>query len=288
MPNGEPMKHSLLSSAIIASTLVGCGSDSDTATFSLNLTDAPLAEIAALNLHVNSIELKKSSDTFTFEVNETINLLELQGSTSLNLIEQAELPAGQYQYIRVDVDTEQSELLVGDASFTLDIPSAAQSGLKLVSPFTLSANGNANFTLDFDVAKSLSLSAQGYKLRPTIRIVDNSEIGHISGTVAAELSNCESTLSVYAFEGIEAVFEEQSETGGPVTSALVSYNTETQTNEFELGFLEAGDYRLDLVCGDDDPLSIDELASIQNITVNVEASTTADAVFEVSIVEVEL
>lgn len=280
------MKYSFLSSAIIASTLVGCGSESDNATLTLGITDAPLADVTALNLHVNSIELKKNSDTFTFEVNQTINLLELQGSESLNLVDQAELPAGQYQYIRVDVDQEQSGLLIGDASFTFDIPSAAQSGLKLVSPFTLSANGNANFTLDFDVAKSLSLSAQGYKLRPTIRIVDNSEIGHIAGTVAAELANCETNLSVYAFEGIEAEFEEQSETGGPVTSALVTYNAETQANEFELGFLEAGDYRLDLVCGDDDPVSIDELTSIQNVTVTVEASVTADANFEVSIIEI--
>ena len=275
------MKLNALAAAVTFTALVGCGGESDTATLTLGLTDAPVNGVSEVNIHINSIELKKNSDTFSFEVNQTVNLLDLQGSASLNLIDQATLPAGQYQYIRVDVDQAQSSLtLENGGEDVFDIPSAAQSGLKLNSPFVLSANGNANFTLDFDVAKSLSYSkSQGYKMRPTIRIVDNSEVGHIAGTVAPELATCEETLSVYAFEGNEAVFEEITEAGGPVTSSLVSYNEDTQAFEFEIGFLEAGEYRLDLICATDDPTQDDGICSLNNVTVSVSADDITETEF---------
>lgn len=265
------------------SALVGCGSDDgDMATLSLSLTDAPVTGVSEVNIHINSIELKKNSETFSFDVDQSVNLLDLQGSTSLTLLDGISLPAGQYQYIRLDLEELNNTLLLSSgAEVSFDIPSEAQSGLKLNSPFMLSANGNANFTLDFDVAKSLSLSNQGYKMRPTIRIVDNSEIGHIAGSVAAELmSNCETTMAVYAFEGTE--FSEQTETTGPVTSSVVAYNEETTTYSYELGFLEAGDYRLDLVCGEDDPTANDELTSTQTASATVESKSTSTVNFEVA------
>lgn len=275
------MKKLLLASMIAA--LTGCGADNgDTAKLTLNLTDAPVSGIEAVNIYINSIELKKNSETFNFEVNQAVNLLDLQGSASVTLLDEISLPAGQYQYIRLDLEAQNNTLLLSaGAEVTFDIPSEAQSGLKLNSPFLLSANGNANFTLDFDVAKSLSLSSQGYKMRPTIRIVDNSEIGHIAGSVAAELiSNCDSTLAVYAFEGSE--FSEQTETTGPVTSAVVAYNEQAAAYGYEIGFLEAGDYRLDLVCGEDDPIANDELSSSQTASTTVESKSTSTVNFEVA------
>lgn len=276
------MKKILLVSMITA--LVGCGSDhGDMAKLTLNLTDAPVAGVSEVNIHINSIELKKNSETFNFDVDQSVNLLDLQGSASLTLLDGISVPAGQYQYIRLDLEELNNTLLLSSgAEVSFDIPSEAQSGLKLNSPFMLSANGNANFTLDFDVAKSLSLSNQGYKMRPTIRIVDNSEIGHIAGSVAAELiSNCETMMAVYAFEGTE--FSEQTETTGPVTSSVVAYNEETNTYGYELGFLEAGDYRLDLVCGEDDPTANDELTSTQTATATVESKSTSTVDFEIEL-----
>jgi len=281
------MKPNALAAAITLTALVGCGGESDTATLTLGLTDAPVNGVTAVNLHINSIELKKNSDTFSFEVNQTVNLLDLQGSTSLNLVDQATLPSGQYQYIRVDVDQEQSSLTLEDGSegVEFNIPSAAQSGLKLNSPFVLSANGNANFTLDFDVAKSLSLNNKGYTMRPTIRIVDNSEVGHITGTVAGELASCEETLSVYAFEGNGAEFQEITEAGGPITSAVVALNEDSLAYEFELGFLEAGEYRLDLICATDDPTQDDGISSLQNVTVSVSADDITTTEFAAAQIE---
>ena len=270
-----------LTLAIALATLAGCGSSDETATLNLSLTDAPVSGVSEVNIHINSVELKKNSETFTFEINQTINLLDLQGSASTSLLEGQVLPAGQYQYIRLDLDSElNSIVLVGGTHFNFSIPSEAVTGLKLNSPFDLSANGNSDFTLDFDVAKSLNFSASGYSMRPTIRIVDNSEIGHISGNIAAELlADCSSTLSAYAFEGQDVAFAEMTETTGPVTSATVKF--EEQAYSYELGYLETGDYTVHLVCGDDDPTADDALTSLQSVNVTVEASLTTDLAFEI-------
>ncbi len=277
-------KH-LLPVALSSVFLVACGAtDGDSAKLSLNLTDAPATGVTAVNLHINTIELKQNSDTFAFEINQSFNLLDLQGSASQNLLTNVSLPAGQYQYIRLDVNSELSSLSVGDTQHDFDIPSESQSGLKLNSPFTLSANGNANFTLDFDVAKSLSYSNQGYKMRPTIRIVDNSQIGHIAGTVASEImTNCDSA-KVYVFES-DAAFADMSQTSGPITSSLVAYNDEQTAYEYELGFLEVGSYRIDLVCGEDDPTVADEagVTSYANQQVSVTEKQTTTANFEISV-----
>lgn len=275
-------KH-LLPVALSSVFLVACGAtDGDSAKLSLNLTDAPAAGVTAVNLHINTIELKQNSDTFSFEINQSFNLLDLQGSASQNLLTNVSLPAGQYQYIRLDVNSELSSLSVGDTQHQFDIPSENQSGLKLNSPFTLSANGNANFTLDFDVAKSLSYSNQGYKMRPTIRIVDNSQIGHIAGTVASEIV-CEAA-KVYAFES-DAAFTDMNTTSGPITSSLVAYNEDQTAYEYELGFLEVGSYRIDLVCGEDDPTVADDagVTSYANQQVSVTEKQTTTANFEVSV-----
>lgn len=277
-------KH-LISAVISTLLLSACGSsDSGTAKLSLSLTDAPATGVTAVNLYINTIELKQNSDTFAFEINQSFNLLDLQGSTSQNLLTDVSLPAGQYQYIRLDVNSDLSSLNVGDTQHDFDIPSESQSGLKLNSPFTLSANGNANFTLDFDVAKSLSYSNQGYKMRPTIRIVDNNQIGHIAGTVASEIINNCASAKVYVFES-DSAFADMSRTSGPITSSLVAYNEDQTAYEYELGFLEVGSYRIDLVCGEDDPTVADNagVTSYANQQVNVAEKQTTTANFDISV-----
>lgn len=274
-------KPSILLSAL---TLAGCGSsDTPQSNLSVDITDAPATGVTAVNIYITSVELKQNSDTFTFEINDTIDLLTLQGSESAPLISDVSLPEGQYQYIRLALDLDQSNVHVGDAIHALNIPSANQSGLKLNSPFILSANGNANFTLDFDVAKSLSLNSQGYQMRPTIRIVDNSVVSHIRGTVAAEIITSCNPASVYVFDDDED-FSDMSDTSGPITSAIVSYNDETDNYKYEIGFLESSAYNLFLVCGEDDPTVADEagVTTYSNNTITLEPNLTATLDFEIS------
>jgi len=75
----------------------------------------------------------------------------------------------------------------------LIVPSGAESGLKMNRGFTLPADGSVALTVDFDLRKSLhappgqksmmETCTQGYLLRPTLRLVQDSEVGAIAGTI---------------------------------------------------------------------------------------------------------
>jgi hypothetical protein len=70
--------------------------------------------------------------------------------------------------IRIVVD-------VGGVCHELTIPSEVKTGLKLNRGFVVPAGGSANFTIDFDLRKSVHLPMSGtdYLLRPTLRLADN-------------------------------------------------------------------------------------------------------------------
>jgi hypothetical protein len=113
----------------------------------------------------------------------TFDLMELVNGVFVTLGE-IELEAGTYTQVRVMI--ESATLVVDGEPQTLIIPSGAQTGLKLVGGFKIDPGVINEFTLDFDVAKSLHEAPPGsgrYILRPTIRLVRTTLSGTISGTV---------------------------------------------------------------------------------------------------------
>ncbi len=272
--------------------LTACGSDSDsnssagneTSSVSMAMTDAAVDNATNLMLTVESIELKGEGEATTvIDVTDDegnplqFDLLALQGSESIDLFTNAELATGDYQWMRLHIDESASYLITDDgAQHSITIPSNAQTGLKVNTPFTLT-DSEEEFVIDFDVAKSLTLANGEYKLRPTLRLLDVALVGHINGTVAPELlSSCESPV-VYAFEGEGAAFEDiniDADTG-PVTSSLVAYNETSASYEYELGFLESGTYTTYLVCDSDDP----------EVSGDVEAASEASTAVTVSVGE---
>ena len=176
----------LLASAVSAMALTGCGGDDSSsdgkAKLSVGMTDAPVDGAAEVWVQFSGVTLIRgdgeAETTFTFDEPKRINLLAYQHGEIYPLLENEEIDAGEYSQIRLLVDTEGDLdtviVLDGGATFELTIPSGAQTGLKLVSGFTATAGGEVNFTLDFDLRKSVTLTGNGeYKLRPTIRIIDN-------------------------------------------------------------------------------------------------------------------
>lgn len=296
------MKKLLLCGAMLG--LVACGDNSSDSTsqLTLRLTDAPVVGVESLVINLNYIELKPAGGkAFTVEVSgvdddmqatdtSAIDLLNLQGSASTVLLDNIQVPSGKYEWLRLHLDaTTPAQLATADGeypggTFDLTIPSGENTGLKLHSPFILPANGSADFVLDFDVAKSLVEDNKGYKLRPTIRIIDQVQAGHVSGTVGSNLlSDCgETAASVYVFNGSDAALEDINldKGTGPVASALVKYDAENTAYNFEVGYLLVGDYTLQVFCGVDNPESTETLSSLasQNVTVVAKQNASADFV----------
>jgi hypothetical protein len=268
----------------------GGGGGSGTGTLTLSITDAPVDGAAAVIVEFTGVELKPANGgrlVFNFDPPRQIDLLALQGNESTTLLDGETVPAGKYNWLRLkvnaDADTLDSYVELEDTTqVSLFIPSGEQSGLKLVSGFTVAQGGIADFTIDFDLRKSVHdpVGQEDYVLRPALRLVDNLEVGSISGTVSESLvtdSSCTSGNAVYLYAGHGATVDDVGSADGPLGSGLVTYDANSGEYRYEIGFVAAGQYTVAFTCqaadddpGLDDPIDFSGAADI-DVTAGVEA-----------------
>lgn len=291
----------------LALALSACGgNDDNTGSLSVGVTDAPVDDAEAVVVTFTAVELLDSNgdtaETFTLDSPQSIDLLALQGSNSEFLVSGETVPAGQYEEVRLLVDTENascqnlsapfaSYITIDGTDFPLVVPSGASSGLKVKGPITVAAGGNAAYTVDFDLRKSIAERGSNdcYNLRPVLRVVDNAEVGTLSGRVDGALladSNCTADpvsgegASVYVYTGADVTpVDVDGIDPEPLSSSLLS-PADDQTGDFtyEVGFLLAGDYTASFTCqaGDDDPEASDpiEFGPTANVTIQADTVTT--------------
>jgi hypothetical protein len=251
-----------------AFSMLACNSSTDLdslGTLSLSITDAPIDSATEVVVQFNAVELKPQegeSFTINFDTPQSIDLLALQNGTVAPLLDNQILDSGEYNWIRLSVSAEEGELdsyitFEDGASFSLSIPSGSNSGLKLNRPFIIPAGGVANFTIDFDLRKSITVSGNNsndYKLRPTLRILDNSEVGTISGYITSSLvanQACEQGLAVYAYTGSNITPDDEGSVNSPLTSSMPEYDSNNDRYDYQLSFLPVGDYTVAVTCDAD-------------------------------------
>jgi hypothetical protein len=184
-----------------------------------------------------------------------IDLKALSGGLSDTLLDGYTLPAGRYNWIRLMVDTAGTRdtylVALGGSEYELDIPSSNQTGLKLNRGFDVPAGGSADFTIDFDLRKSVHEAVTGtYILRPTLRIVDNALDGDITGTVDGALVTAGCAPAVYVFAGSGTTPDDMDgNDADPVTIAIVKLDPADGVYRYKAAFLEAGDYTVAFTCG---------------------------------------
>lgn len=185
---------------------------SDHARLKLFLTDAP-GDYEAVNIDVQGVMINSTSDTDSgweslTGVNTGIyDLLELTGGLNV-LLADNELPAGELKQVRL-VLGENNTVMIDGETYSLDTPSAMQSGLKIQVNETLEAGYTYDIIMDFDVDASIvEAGASGKRnLKPVIRANAIATTGIISGTVAptgfqvkVSVMNGEEEISAYANE----------------------------------------------------------------------------------------
>lgn len=258
---------------------------------SLGVTDAPVDEAEAVVVEFTGVSIKpKQGDIIEFEFDEPriIDLLALQGSDSELLLADEPLEAGEYAWIRLGVNAERGVEdsyieFEGQDRHSLFIPSGNANGLRLVRGFSIPSGGSASFTIDFDLRKSITnpVGQDDFFLRPALRIIDNNEMGHLAGSIEADLaedSNCTSGNAVYVFEGADVTPDDIDEADPePVSTAIVSLDEDSGEYVFTLGFLEAGEYTLSFTCQaeDDDVQTDDNIDFPAAINVTVVSGETA-------------
>lgn len=271
---------SMLALSGLALMLTACGGGgSSTGTLNLSLTDAPIDEAEEVVVNFVGVELQPAGGErllFDFtaegEMCETdltpcmIDLMQYANGETVPLLDGVTVPAGQFSWMRLILAEAPGHIVINGEQSPLQIPSGAQTGLKLHSGFVVAAGSVTNYTVDFDLRKSVHLpSCDGcdYNLRPTLRLIDNLEVGTLTGTVHPDLITADCSGAVYVFDNsvTEPDDEDGEGVGGPdpIASALVPNDG---VYGYTVGFLPEGDYLVTFTCDALDDTGADETINL--------------------------
>lgn len=261
--------------ASVGSTLIiaGCSGGSDalgTGRVSLGISDGPVHEASKVCITFDEVEFKSDSETIVVDLDPpvTINLLEFQGASAAPLLVGQQLPAGPYQWIRLgvdavrgasggagdaddpDCDADGSYIVLPTGTYNLYVPSGEDNGLRLVSGFTVPVNATVDLTAEFDLMQSVTAPdglSPDVLLRPTVRLVDNAEVGTLTGTVSNELATADDCApSVVVFDDGVPPNATDPMADNPVATAIVSFGSAAY--EYTVGYLLAGNYNVAFTC----------------------------------------
>lgn len=287
------LAKSLLLLGVLGLAACNGSSDSGNGTLTLAVADTPVDGAMHVTVTFTGVEVQPAGNgqrlEFDFNAPKTVDLLEQQQGRSAVLLDGVSLPAGDYAWIRLKLDQGQSTITLNDGSeHPLTIPSGNQTGLKLVSGFTVAAGNATDFTIDFDLRKSLVLDAGGYKLKPALRLVDSLQVGGLEGSVDNTLAiggtaisdpACGPAAYIYSGSNVTPVDINTTSTVQPLTTATLTLNATTGKYDYSEAFLQAGDYTVALVCAaKDDPAVAETLtfSAAKNAMVNANSTTTVD------------
>jgi hypothetical protein len=259
----------------------------------VSITDAPLVNIAKVVVSFLSIEFIRENPSqsvkFTFDTPKQIDLLTLQGSTSETLFSEVDIEAGSYKELRVVIDDSDMssyvELYDGSVH-TLTMPGSYTSGLKVKGDFDFEEGKTSAYTIDFDLAKSLIMDrlSGNYHLKPVLRIVETSKVGHFRETVDPTLltsSNCSDSdintyNAVYIYRGYDVIPSDINFSTGfddqLITTTLIRFDYFSGDYIFEAAYLPPGEYTIAFTCNADleDPGTDNDLRFFNAHNVNVQ------------------
>ena len=281
----------------------GGSSGTGTGTLSLQITDAAVDTAEHVYVQFSGLEIQSadgkrttlyycedpmdstkiivSADACTTPPkSKQIDLLAFNGGLADSLLDSYTLPAGHYSWIPLMVDTADpldSYIVVSGTPYELTIPSGPQTGMKVNRGFDVPAGGSADFTIDFDLRKSVHVTGTGeYMLRPTLRMVDNVMESSIFGTVDQSLITTGCTPAVYVFAGSGVTPDDIDDIAAdPVTTATVKQDT-GGVYRYKAAFLEVGSYTIAFTCdaAKDNPAPADDALTFSvPVTVSVTANT---------------
>jgi hypothetical protein len=243
------------------------------------VTDAPVDDAEAVWIKFRAVEFKPEGGSPVrhellgagnpqVPAPQSINLLPLQEGRSAVLVNDLELPAGRYEWIRLIVDNVENErdsyIVIEGNECELRVPSGDESGLKLIRGFTLPANGSVALTVDFDLRKSIVEPpgqqgtgidcTQAYLLKPVLRLVQDSDVGAITGTVDPSLFLPDCSRLVYVFSDgtgpAGGTLPDDQDANDP--NPVVMAKADAVTGAYHASFLPSGNYTLAFTCGLDD------------------------------------
>lgn len=220
--NGLSLRKTLMCALFASVALAACGGGggggTPTGTLNVAMTDSPACGFDHVYVTVSKVRVNMSSQAgdndggwsdITLAAPRRIDLLTLTNGV-LTTLGQTTLPAGQYQQVRLVLAQNQSAGTPANAVVVsgttveqaLSTPSATQSGLKIVRPFTVPANETVDLVLDFNACKSVVQQGNGsYALKPVVTATPTTVSGRIEGYVPT----AQAGAAVYAEQSARVV-----------------------------------------------------------------------------------
>lgn len=279
--------------------------NADSGTFSLELTDAPIDDADVSAVFVTVADVRVDGQSVAGFSKTTVELSALQNGVTETLVS-ADLEAKTYAQLQIVLDEATDAAgnapgcyVMTSASEKVALNVAGDGTLNVPNSIVRIAQGATTATvIDFDLRKALvrtddtdayDFAAEG-RLVNSLRFVDKSESGTLSGTVENTSGETDGEVVVYAYAAgtygaSEATGDEDDELFlNAVSSARLSSN-----GEYKFNFLPGGDYELVAASYKDDDqngevemmgtFSLNALLGLDLGNLSVEANTTTSANF---------
>jgi hypothetical protein len=249
----------------LAAACSGGGSDGGgTGTISLAIMDAPVYDAAEVWVTFTGASLKPQGNGPAIDIDFTppvkVDLLSLNADNAETLLDSHAVPAGQYNWLELEVSNEPMASYAvlqsgGVEPVSIDVPSGR---LRLVSGLTITANQETSFLIDWNLHKGLvdPVGQTGLFLRPALRVIDMTQYGTLSGTVAMPLvtaGDCANDLNldlgnaVYIYAGNGVVPDDfDAADSEPVATTAVTQNQ--QGDYVYETLLSPGPYTVTFTC----------------------------------------
>jgi len=297
---GIPGLWGLVATGAFGLAACGGGGSGHMGQMTLSVGDAPVDGAQAVVVKFTGVELVPNSGNpvdINFPSPKIIDLLSQSGTASAVLFNQP-IPAGDYGQIRLmvaaDGNPSNSYITLSDGTVHgLQVPSGSETGLKLVTGFTVPSSGVVDYSIDFNLRQAITCppgQAPACILKPVERLVDNTTVGNIQGQVSATLiaANAGCTPGVYLYSGTVTAPEDMNSTAAatdtnqplaskaPIATSLPPYY-------YQFTFLPPGSYTVAFTCQAalDNPDQADTavkftLTPVKTVTVTANQTTTVD------------
>lgn len=291
-------------------TFAACEKDDPTTgsdamgTMSIEITDAPIDDASVQGVFVTVTEVKIDGQSIAGFEPKTIDIKAYQEGNVALLVE-SDVAAKTYSSISLVLDhtTDASGNAPGCYVMKTDgtkeaLMAGAQNTTELTlngQNITVDENQTSEVVIDFDLRKAIKREGQdaydfvaGTELAASLRVVTKASAGTITGTVS-NWNNFADKVVVYAYKKgtLDVNAETQASGDGQLqfTNAVTSVAAKSNGN-FELHFLEAGDYELYIAGYEDNDqdgqfdlagslsVDLDLLGSLDLGLLSVDASTS--------------
>jgi hypothetical protein len=256
----------------VLASACGGGSSPGMSSVQVSLTDTPIDSADQVVVAVSGMAFKPEGSAPEVVENfapRSIDLLEFQNGKTAILLQNTPMNAGRYQWLRLIIDAQpnvrDSYIVIDGQECELNVPSGAESGLKMIRAIDVPAAGSLALTIDFDLRQSVhappgqasGACVTGYVLRPTLRLVNDANVGAIDGTVSFDAGavplDCKP--NVYVYEGAVTPDDMEETTASPDVDPFavvsVSIPDGSTSGTYRAAFIPAGSYTAAFTCGDD-------------------------------------